>query len=354
MQNVNKVLYTQDQSGVFSTEQKAVARNNIGAQAALTAGPNIDIINDIVSTEKSRVVAGTNVSVDSVLDNTNRVVTYTVSASDTKYSAGNGLNLNGTEFSVDTSVVQPKLTAGDNVQIDQNNVISATDTKYTAGSNVQINSSNVISATDTKYTAGANVSISNTNEISATDTTYTAGTNVQISSGNVISATDTKYTAGTNVQIDSNNVISSTTVFRTWIFRDRTVTITAQDLSNGYVDFLYVLGDDGVVACEHPNIIGMKGYDIEMGNQLNGRTLSFLLVPHGGGTTVLIDSGFQLYTESVVNNYSWKAFKAIGLTMGANVGKYDAVLRVSLDGTEPVGGTIETSGRVAVTLVGLV
>lgn len=280
MQNVNKVLYTQDQSEVFSAEQKAVARNNIGAQA--------------------------------------------------------------------------ELTAGDNISIDSDNVISAAGATYTAGTNVQISSSNVISATDTKYTAGANVSISNSNEISATDTKYTAGANVQISSGNVISATDTTYTAGTNIRIDSNNVISGTTVFRSWTFRERTVTITAQDLANGYVDFLYVLGTDGIVACEKPNIIAMKGYDIEMGNQLNGRTLSFLLVPHGGGTTVLIDSGFQLYTESVVNNYSWKAFKAIGCTMCSNVGAYDAVLRVSLDGTEPVGGTIETSGRVAVTLVGLV
>lgn len=301
MQNVNKVLYTQDQSEVFSTEQKAVARNNIGAQAALTAGDNITIGSDNV-----------------------------ISSTDTTY------------------------TAGDNVQISQENVISATDTKYTAGSNVQISQQNVISSTDTTYTAGSNVQIDSNNVISATDTTYTAGTNVQISNSNVISATDTKYTAGENIQIDSNHVINATTVFRSWTFRERSATITAQDLANGYIDFTYVLGDEGVVVAERPNIIAMKGYDIESGNQLNGRTLSFLIVPHGGGVSVLMDSGFQLYTESVVNNYPWKAFKAVGLTMGNNVGKYDAVLRVSLDGSEPVGGTISTNGRLAVTLVGLV
>lgn len=280
MQNVNKVLYTQDQSEVFSAAQKAVARNNIGAQAALTAG--------------------------------------------------------------------------DNVTIGSDNVISSTDTTYTAGDNVQISQENVISATDTKYTAGSNVQISQQNVISSTDTTYTAGTNVQISNSNVISATDTTYSAGENIRIGSNNKISATTIFRSWIFRERTANITAQDLANGYIDFTYVLGDDGVVVAERPNIIAMKGYDIESGNQLNGRSLSFLIVPHGGGVSVLMDSGFQLYTESVVNNYSWKAFKAIGLTMGNNVGKYDAVLRVSLDGTEPEGATIGTKGRVAVTLVGLV
>lgn len=64
---------------------------------------------------------------------------------------------------------------------------------------------------DTKQdvlTAGDNVQISADNVISATDTTYTAGTNVQISAENVISATDTTYTAGTNINIDANNQIS--------------------------------------------------------------------------------------------------------------------------------------------------
>lgn len=83
--------------------------------------------------------------------------------------------------------VQKSLTAGDNIQIN-GSTISATDTKYTAGTNVSINSSNVISATDTKYTAGTNVQISQQNVISATDTKYTAGSNISIDSNNVISA----------------------------------------------------------------------------------------------------------------------------------------------------------------------
>lgn len=70
-------------------------------QDALTTGPNVDIYNNIISTEKSKVSAGANVSVSSSLDNVNRVVTYTVSATDTTY------------------------TAGSNITIDSNNVISA-------------------------------------------------------------------------------------------------------------------------------------------------------------------------------------------------------------------------------------
>lgn len=62
----------------------------------------------------------------------------------------------------------PTYTAGDNIQISTQNVISATDTTYTAGDNIQISAQNVISATDTKYTAGSGIAISDQNVISAT------------------------------------------------------------------------------------------------------------------------------------------------------------------------------------------
>lgn len=193
--------------------QKAQARENIDVQKALTAGSNIQINGSTISATDTKYTAGSNVQISQQ---------NVISATDTKYTAGNGLNLNGTEFSADTTVLQPKLTAGDNVQIN-NNVISATDTKYTAGSNVQINSSNVISATDTKYTAGTNVQINSSNVISATDTKYTAGSNVQISNSNVISATDTTYSAGTNISIDANNVISAASQVQSdWTQSDNT------------------------------------------------------------------------------------------------------------------------------------
>ena len=55
------------------------------------------------------------------------------------------------------------------------------------------------------YTAGDNIQISEDNVISATDTTYTAGTNVSISEENVISATDTIYD-DTQVKSDITNL----------------------------------------------------------------------------------------------------------------------------------------------------
>ncbi len=116
-----------------------------------------------------------------------------------------GIKINGTDYALNGKAY----TAGANVQISADNVISATDTQYTAGANVQISADNVISATDTTYTAGKNVSISADNVISVADTKYTAGANVQISDDNVISATDTIYTAGNGIAVTGTaNAIS--------------------------------------------------------------------------------------------------------------------------------------------------
>lgn len=347
MQNVNKVLYTQDQSEVFSTAQKAVARNNIGAQEQLTAG--------------------------------------------------SGINISGNEISC-TVTPGPTYTAGANVSIDSSNVISATNTTYTAGANVSIDSSNVISATDTTYTAGTNVSISNSNVISATDTTYTAGTNVSIDNNNVISATDTTYNvfstsadglvpkangtgdtgkflrgdhtwqySATGSDGDANHpnyitqdsggqlhYLRAPRLFWDFTYNNPSIELTATDISNGYAEFVFVLGTEGLVIAETGNIIGIKGYDISMGNSLNGKQMSFYLVNHGGGSPrMLMDTGFETFTESVVNNYDWKAFKAIGLTANRNVSKLDAVLRVPLSASAAAGDTLEIPGHVTVTIFGI-
>jgi hypothetical protein len=164
----------------------------------LTAGPNIDIINGVVSTEKPVVNAGTNVTITSSSDPSTRIITYNVSAVDTTYSAGSGLNLNGNTFSVDTSTVQPKLTAGNNIYF-EGNTINAVDTLPAAGYGLSKSSYNTLdvdtSVIQPKLTAGTNIQISNNNVISATDTTYTAG------SGLSLNGTEFSNTAP-NVQAD--------------------------------------------------------------------------------------------------------------------------------------------------------
>lgn len=64
------------------------------------------------------------------------------------YQGGDGIIVNNLTYriSIDPTVVQEKLTAGDNIQI-VGNTISATDTKYTAGPGISISDQNVISAT---------------------------------------------------------------------------------------------------------------------------------------------------------------------------------------------------------------
>ncbi len=107
---------------------------------------------------------------------------------------------------------QDKLTAGSNIAIDANNVISAIDTKYTAGTNVQISSSNVISATDTKYTAGTNVQISSSNVISATDTK--AG--IQVTDYGVAAPPANAFQNGDIIEIDLPTINQSVSSASSW------------------------------------------------------------------------------------------------------------------------------------------
>lgn len=68
--------------------------------------------------------------------------------------------------------------------------------KLTAGANVNISDDNVISATDTKYTAGANVSISANNEISATGE---LSLDIATVTGELTLPATTPYRATTNI-----------------------------------------------------------------------------------------------------------------------------------------------------------
>lgn len=84
----------------------------------------------LLDAKQDKLIAGSNIQI--AADG------KTISATDTTYTAGSGLNLSGTEFSVDTTTIQEKLTAGTNVQISNQNVISATDTTYTAGTGLNL------------------------------------------------------------------------------------------------------------------------------------------------------------------------------------------------------------------------
>ena len=71
-------------------------------------------LKDVLDAKQDTLTPGDNVTIANNI----------ISATDTKYTAGNGLSLNGTQFSADTTVLQEKLDAGNAITI-ENNTINA-------------------------------------------------------------------------------------------------------------------------------------------------------------------------------------------------------------------------------------
>ena len=116
--------------------------------------------------------------------------------------------------------------------------------QYTAGDNITISSENVISATDTTYTAGSNITIEN-GVISATDTTYTAGSNISITNGEISADLSSKQDImqySTIPTASSSNVGSIIQYIGT----------TDTNYTNGY--FYVCVEDDGVYSWENINV----------------------------------------------------------------------------------------------------
>ena len=150
------------------------------------------------------------------------------------YEAGDGIIIDDHEISIDPSVVQEKLTAGDNIQISEENVISATDTTYTAGDGLSLNgteftvdvgpnlyidpNTHKLGAVDTLPAAGYGLSKSNYNTLdvdtSVIQEKLTAGSNIQINN-NTISATDTTYSAGNGLTLSGTEFAIDTSVVAT-------------------------------------------------------------------------------------------------------------------------------------------
>lgn len=138
----------------------------------------------------------------------------TIALTDDIPSAGPGLGISaGNEIYVDTTQIQEKLTAGANIQIN-GSTISATDTNttYSAGSGLNLNGTTFSVDTSTiqeKLTAGQNITISG-NVISATGgsgATYSAGNGINIDQNNEISV-DASDLAGSGLMVDQNGALA--------------------------------------------------------------------------------------------------------------------------------------------------
>ena len=221
--------------------------NSIAHKPDLSVYATTSAMNTALATKQDTLTAGTNITISAQNE---------ISAVDTTYTAGSGLDLTGTEFSVDTTTIATKAELADYVtDTELSTILQGYQEALTAGSNITI-SNGTISATDTTYTAGTGLDLTGT-EFSVDTTTiatksdlsdYTptaslgavalsndyddldnkptiptlpdtknlvAGSNVTIVEGQdsvTINAADTTYSAGSGISI-TNNVIACTATF---------------------------------------------------------------------------------------------------------------------------------------------
>ena len=216
-----------------------------GKQDKLTPGDginldsdgNISVNPDELPTEEvdfAPLVAGHGITIE---DSDGETV---ISANGEVYSAGYGILIDSdNEISVDPDIVQKKLIAGENIQIDSDGTISAElpeeeevqfeeldlddyQKKLTAGEGIILDSDGLISVDSdsipsepvdfTPLVAGANISIEDSDGatvISANVRVYTAGENIEIDSDGVISAPglQKELTADYGIDLDSDGNI---------------------------------------------------------------------------------------------------------------------------------------------------
>ena len=322
---IQSVLYDIDQTPDTTSEDRELARKNIGAQAKLIPGPNIDIIDNVIFTEKTVVAPGSGISITRSQDQQTLVTTYEISYSGATYEV----------FTATKDGLTPKSGS------DKDKFLKGDGTWSTPQ--------------DTTY----NVFTSSTNGL--VPMANSTGDGVKFLRGD---GTWQQPMTGVDGDVNHPNYISvdsagnmhyykSKRLFWEFTFVNPSVVLTETDISNGFVELILPLGENGLAIMTNGNLVCMKGYEISTGNRLNGRQLSFYIVGHEGKSPRwLMDTGFTTYTESVVNNYDWKAFKAVGLCADRNVSLVDAVLRVPLT-DETAGQTFEVPGRVCVSVFGV-
>ena len=149
--------------------------------------------NTLLGDKQDTLTAGSNITISS---------NNTISSTDTTYTAGNGLTLTGTEFSADTTVLQPKLTAGDSINISAQNVISA-----------DIDPADFFTASETVDGTSTDITLNNTIQAKIKSVQIDGDTTQETTTGKNKAKTTDCNLSGTNYSftIDSGNVAMVTT-----------------------------------------------------------------------------------------------------------------------------------------------
>ena len=220
-EQIKKILSNVQQS--LSSTEKAQARTNIGAQAALTPGSNVDITNNVISVPKCTLSEGPNVHIVGITDPSTKTTTYTVSATDTTYSAGSGLYLDDDTFYVTNPVPTPASgSAGKVLTVQNDNSLdweTPASASYTAGNGIDISAQDAISV---QCKSGGGLGVDSQGVFVSNPFPAPTGANQRLvsdSSSNPVWQARPKF------------------LWKTFFGVGGSAALTATDISNGYADW---------------------------------------------------------------------------------------------------------------------
>ena len=204
-------------SGTYPTFTIAATDTQTDSFKTISVSGQSDVVADS-ATDTLTLAAGSNMTLTTAAGSD--TITFAATDTNTTYSAGTGLALGGTTFSLNaalnnlTDVTITNPAAGHVLIYDNTNSIFE-NAVLTAGSNVSITNADgaiTIAATDTQTDSFKTIAVSGQTNVvadSATDTlTLAAGSNVSITTTAgtdtvTFASTDTTYTAGTGLSLSS-------------------------------------------------------------------------------------------------------------------------------------------------------
>jgi len=135
------------------------------------------------------------------------------------------------------------------------------------------------------------------------------------------------------------------------------ITLTEEDLRNGYYEFPFTLGEAGLELGDTGCFLMFKGTQVcqQYKPVTWNKACSLYMVKHDESENprFLLDSNVESFAETPAGNDWWYGIKAHGLTYSHNVASFDLRLRVPTVESDAVGSVKELKGRFNVTIIGI-